>query len=133
MTELTRRCLQLHKADREKLIKVLSESLEERLLTEERFKTLYDIATDMMGNGILTGSRDFNLVLARRMIVYQLKSEGYSWSAMGRFLIRHHASIIHMWKMMDDAIRFGFKLELAYWEEFQRRLYETDKRTNQRT
>lgn len=135
MTELTRKCLQLHKTDRKRLVKILTDSLKDRQPKEERFKVLYDIATDMMGNGILTGCRNSNLVIARRMIAYQLKSEGYSWSAIGRFLVRHHAAVIHMWRMMDDAIRYEFKPELTYWQEFQRRLkeYETDTRTNQRT
>ena len=79
-------------------------------------------------------SRDFNLVLGRRFIVWQMRSEGFSWSEIGRNLIRHHATIMHMWKMMDDVFRYPemFKLELAYWEEFQNKVkeYDTNSRTN---
>ena len=134
MTELTRRCLSLDRKRRESLVKILQESLEEKEhCCDERFQTLYKIATDMFGQGILTSSRDFPLVLGRRFIAYQMREEGYSYSAIGRHLIRNHASVMHMTRMMEDCIKYQFNLEMAYWEIFQKKIkeYETNKRTNQ--
>ena len=126
MTELTRRCLSLSKLQREKLIKRLQESLNEREDDGSRFATLLKAATDVCGQGILSSSRDFNLVMGRRMIAYQMRLEGYSLMTIGKRLIRHHASIIHMVRMMEDALHFQFNLEMEYWNKFQQKIKEYD-------
>ena len=126
MTELTRRCLSLSRSQREKLIKKLQESLNEREDDGSRFATLLKAATDVCGQGILSSSRDSNLVMGRRMIAYQMRSEGYSFPSIGKRMIRHHASIIHMVRMMEDAIRYQFNLEMGYWYVFQQKILEYD-------
>lgn len=131
MTELTRRCLYLPKPDRQRLIRILTESLEEEEREDDgsRFAILYKAATDVCGQGILTSSRDFNLVMGRRMIAYQMKLEGYSFVTIGKRLMRHHASVMHMVRMMCDTMIFRFKDEMEYWNKFQEKLkeYETDR------
>lgn len=127
MTELTRQCLSLNRSKRERLVRLLQESLEKPEPADDtRFQTLYEITTDMFGNGILTSSRDYELTLGRRFIAYQMVQEGYSYSAVGRYLVRHHSSVMHMCRMMEDALRFQFKPEMAYWLLFQKRLNEKD-------
>ena len=126
MTELTRRCLSLSKSQREKLIKRLQESLNEREDDGSRFATLLKAATDVCGQGVLSSSRDFNLVMGRRMIAYQMRSEGYSFPSIGKMMVRHHASVIHMVRMMEDALRFQFNLEMGYWNLFQDKIKEYD-------
>ena len=126
MTELTRRCLSLSKSQREKLIKKLQESLNEREDDGSRFATLLKAATDVCGQGILSSSRDFNLVMGRRMIAYQMRSEGYSYPSIGKKMIRHHAAVIHMVRMMEDALHFQFNLEMGYWNLFQQKIKEYD-------
>ena len=126
MTELTRRCLSLSKSQREKLIKRLQESLNEIEDDGSRFATLLKAATDVCGKGILSSSRDFNLVMGRRMIAYQMRSEGYSFPNIEKMMVRHHASVIHMVRMMEDAIRFQFNLEMGYWYMFQQKIIEYD-------
>ena len=126
MTELTRRCLSLSKSQREKLIKRLQESLNEREDDGSRFATLLKAATEVCGNGILSSSRDFNLVMGRRMIAYQMRSEGYSFPSIGKMMVRHHASVIHMVKMMEDALHFQFDLEVGYWNMFKQKIKEYD-------
>ena len=130
MTELTRQCLSLSRDKRERLTKLLQESLSVPEPTDEvRFKVLYDIATEMFGNGILTGSRDYNLVLARRFIVYQMHNEGYSYPIIGKFLVRHHSSAIHMYKQMENIFDYPeyYALEIAQWNQFTKRTKEYDK------
>ena len=126
MTELTRKCLSLSKSQREKLIKRLQESLNEREDDGSRFATLLKAATDVCGQGILSSSRDFNLVMGRRMIAYQMRSEGYSFPSIGNMMVRHHASVIHMVRMMEDALHFQFNLEMEYWNKFQQKIKEYD-------
>ena len=128
MNELTRRCLYLNKQDRQRLIRILTESLEEEEREDDgsRFGTLYKAATEVCGQGILTSSRDFSLVMGRRMIAYQMRLEGYSLMTIGKRLIRHHASIIHMVRMMEDALHFQFNLEMEYWNKFQQKIKEYD-------
>lgn len=126
MTELTRRCLSLSKSQRERLIKRLQESLNEREDDGSRFATLLKAATDVCGQGIISSSRDFNLVMGRRMIAYQMRSEGYSFPSIGKMMVRHHASIIHMVRMMEDAMVFQFDLEMSYWTLFQKKIKEYD-------
>ena len=128
MNELTRRCLYLKKEDRQKLIRILTESLEEEEKEDDgsRFATLYKAATDVCGHGILTSSRDFNLVMGRRMIAYQMRQDGFSLMAIGKRHIKHHASVLHMVRMMEDAFTFKFKEELRYWDKFQQKIKEYD-------
>lgn len=128
MTELTRRCLDLSRQNKQRLIRILTESLETEELENDgsRFATLYKAATEVCGHGILTGSRNFNLVMGRRMIAYQMRKEGYTYTTIGKHMIRHHAAIMHMVKMMEDALSFQFELEVSYWTLFQQKIRDYD-------
>ena len=130
MTELTKQCLSLNRANRERLVKILQESMlkPEPAGDKVRFQTLYNIATAIFGNGILSGSRNYNLVLGRRFIVYQMHSEGYSYPVIGKNLGRHHASMIQMHRMMENVFDYPqyYDLEMAYWKDFQKRIKEHD-------
>ena len=130
MTELTRQCLSLNRSKRERLARLLQESLEKPEPSgDERFQILYKVATEMFGNGILTGSRDYNLVLGRRFIVYQMHNEGYSYPTIGKYLVRHHASAIHMYKQMENIFDYPeyYALEVLQWNQFQKKIKEYDK------
>ena len=109
MTELTRQCLALSYDNRVRLIKVLQGSLRDNEIARKRFEVLLLIATEVMGNGILLKSKDRNFVIGRRMIAYQMRLEGYSSPLIGRLLRRNHTSILHMERMMEDAIKFQFR------------------------
>ena len=129
MTELTRQCLSLNRVKRERLIKLLQESLDKEPNAENRFKVLYDIATRIFGNGILTRCRNYNLVLGRSFIAYQMHGEGYSFPTIGKHLIRHHASIMHMYKRMENIFDYPdyYALEISHWNEFQKKIKEHDR------
>lgn len=130
MTELAKQCLSLDRGKRERLAKLLQDSLNRPEPTDEsRFQTLYEIAKGMFGNGILTSSRDYNLVLARSFIVYQMRNEGYSYQSIGKHLVRHHASAIHMYKRMENIFDYPeyYAIEISYWKEFKKKLKEHDK------
>ena len=129
MTELITQCLTLNRGKRKELIKVLTESLERPAEKgEERFNLLFKIVTEMFGNGILSGCKQYNLVLGRRFIAYQMHNEGYTWSEIGRLLKKAHASVMHMYKMMDEVFDYPeiFFLEISQWNQFTKLLKQKE-------
>lgn len=123
MTELTKQCLNLPKGQRERLIRILTDSLmNQRVDDGSRFRHLLLVATDICGKGILSQSRDFDLVIGRSLIAYQMRKEGFSYLTISKWMGKHHATIIHMVKRMQDVIDYEFQPELRYWEEFQKRI-----------
>ena len=130
MTELTNRCLSLNREDRVKMIKLLQESLAQEIAQEEeRFQVMFKITTEMFGHGITANSRNFNLVLGRRFIAYQMVSEGYSRSLIAKLLRKCYTSVTQMLVMMDEVFKYPkiYALDIAYWNEFQYKLKEYDK------
>ena len=130
MNELTRQCLDLTKKNRKRLIKILEDSLIEKEDDGSRFHVLLSVAEDIVGKGILSRLRDLNLVVGRRMIAYQMRQEGYSPSFIGKHMLRHRTSVLHMLKMWDDAVKFKFDLELSCWEQFQKKLKEYEEKVS---
>ena len=122
MNEIVTRCLAMSRANREKLIAILEESLEEKETIQERFQTLLGCATMLMGDGILTSSRDICCVLGRQMIALQMRKEGFGWSDIGRQMGRPHSTIICLVKKMQEYLKYKtyYKNENALWEEFQK-------------
>ena len=135
MNDLTRQCLSLPIEDRELLIKTLIDSVNDEVEDNGRFSFLLRCATEVVGDGILSKSREHPLVVGRMMVAYQMRKEGYSVVAIGRRLHKHHATIVHLLKMMEDIFSFPgcFKLEEVYWYRFQQKIeeYDTDIRSNQ--
>lgn len=128
MNELTRQCLALSMEDKEQLIKVLNASIIDEIEDDGRFHVLLKIATEIVGDGILTRSRDYNCVMGRKMIAWQMREEGYSLQAIGRRMGRHHATILHLLRLMEDMFKFPgcFKTDEAYWKQFTKRIKEYD-------
>lgn len=128
MMELTRQCLALSYDNRVRLIKVLQGSLRDNEIAAKRFHVLLTIASNVVGHGIMGKSKDLKPVIGRRLIAYQMRQEGYSSPLIGRLLGKNHTSVLHMESMMEDAIRFQFRPELTYWEEFKQKLQEYEEK-----
>lgn len=127
MNELTRQCLMLPEWEKIRLINNLKASMvEEPEVGQGRFSVLYRAATDMVGKGILSSSRLRELVVGRMMIVYQMRTEGYTLKAIGRYMIRHHASVYQLQKRMEDVLKYPkiFSDEIMMWNEFQEKIKE---------
>lgn len=122
MNEIVTRCLAMSKANREKLIAILEQSLEEKDNIQERFQTLLGCATMILGDGILTTSRDMLCVLGRQMVALQMRSEGFGWSDIGRQMGRPHSSVICLARKMEDILKYKthYRNENAIWDEFQK-------------
>jgi hypothetical protein len=132
MKELTRQCLALPTSKRAQLIRILEKSLindsQKADGINERFNALLAIAESIVGKGILGKFKDTELVIGRRMIAYQMRQDGYPLKKVGNLLKKNHATILHMERMMADAIRYHFRPELTYWEEFKRKLQEYEEK-----
>ena len=130
MTDLTRQCLSLSKVRRERLIRLLQASLEKPMIEsiEDRFKMLLEVATEVVGIGIMTKFKDYNLVMGRRMITYVLRNEGCSFGEIGRLLNRDHASIRAAYVNMLNVFEYPkmYELEMSYWTLFQKLLKEKE-------
>lgn len=127
MNELTRQCLMLPEWEKIRLINNLKASMvEEPEVGKGRFSVLYRAATDMVGKGILSSSRLREKVVGRMMIVYQMRTEGYTLKAIGRYLIRHHASVYQLQLRMEDVLKYPkiFSDEIRMWNEFQEKIKE---------
>lgn len=127
MNELTQQCLMLPEWEKVRLINDLKISMEEDPQTGQgRFSVLYKAATDIVGKGILSSSRLRGKVVGRMMIVYQMRTEGYSLKSIGRYLIRHHASVYQLQKRMEDVLKYPkiFSDEIRMWNEFQEKIKE---------
>lgn len=100
--------------------------VEEPQTGQSRFSVLYKAATDIVGKGILSSSRLRELVIGRMMIVYQLRTEGYSLKTIGRYLVRHHASVYQLQRKMEDVLKYPkmFADETRMWNEFQEKIKE---------
>lgn len=131
MTELTKQCLNLPFDRRARLAKILNESLfKGEDMATRRFYILLPIAENLVGVGVLDKTKDIELVIGRRMIAYQMRQEGFSLQTIGTLLGKHHTTIMHMVNMMEDAIKFQFRPELTYWEEFQQKLKEHEEKVS---
>lgn len=93
-----------------------------------RFFTLYNMAKELCGEGILTNSRLPEPVLGRKLIIYQMRTEGFPLKTIGRYLHRTHTSVLHLQKQMQNAIDYPhiFHKEMRFWENFQKKLKEND-------
>ena len=129
ITELTQKILLLKRTQIARVVKILQEFLDKpEPLNKDRFQTVYSIAAEMFGRGILTQSRIYPLVLGRRFIAYQMRDDGYSIQDIASCLVRTTQSVVYSLKAMDDVFKNPnvFQLEMAYWNEFQKRLKEKD-------
>lgn len=125
MNELTRQCLMLPEWEKVRLINNLKASMVEEPQTGQgRFSVLYKAATDIVGKGILSSSRLREKVVGRMMIVYQMRDEGYSLEAIGRYLIRHHTSVYQLQRKMEDVLKYPkmFSTEIMMWNEYQEKI-----------
>lgn len=135
MNELMRQCLSLPLEDRKKLSSLLCDSIADETTDNGRFDVIVRAASEAVGTGIINFSRDHKCCLGRQMVAYQMRLEGYTLQAIGRRLLRHHASVAYMVKIMEDAFRYpvAFKEEMRYWKEFTNKLqtYDIHSRTTQ--
>ena len=72
----------------------------------------------------LNNSRKREDVAGRMCIAYQLRTDGYSTSEIGKMVGRDHATILYLCKQMEVCIAYptSYRSEYDMWEEFHNML-----------
>lgn len=127
---LIRECLELRQEHKKRLIDILQESMKIDESDDSRFKLLLGFATELCGNGIMTRTTEPMSALGRNMIAYQLRSEGYTSSRIGRLLKRNHSTVCSMIAKINDLIEYPnvFVEEEEIWNKFQQKIEEHDEK-----
>jgi len=89
---------------------------DEYISADERYRQLLKAAEKVFEMKMNTKSREANNVMIRRFIAYKMRSEGFSFQAIGRVMNRSHASIIYLVNQVKDY----FSLPNAYKEETEK-------------
>ena len=118
---LVRRCIALPKEEKMYLIRQMQSTMQdEREDDGTRFHELYKAATAVVGGGIMSDSKIRSAVLGRKMIVYKMWEEGYSYQSISEYMNRERSSVRHLRKHMDDALALPhvYKYEVECWKKF---------------
>lgn len=126
MSEIEKQCLSLPKKERERLAKVLMESLEETKLTLHK---IHDVVVKVMGVEIIGPGRNLYLSVGRTIFTHFACCEGYSEHKIGDYLNKDHSTVHYMKEKMKEWFELpGFyKIENKLYEQVRKELYETDR------
>ena len=115
----------------EDLIRPTSENVLRRLLENNqcppsigaRFPAVMSAAEQASGRRLSNARSKENTTL-RAFIAYQLRSEGYSYSDIGRMLRRDHSTVMHLCGVMRDmlSVPTAYRSEMEMYREFERLL-----------
>jgi hypothetical protein len=75
---------------------------------------LYGIVTKVFEDDILHGRRYRNVVDARKVYSYIMHQEGYTYSEIGRFMLKNHATILHHCNDAPHILKFDHELKEKY-------------------
>ena len=126
MSELEQKCLSLSKAKRERLAKILMESLEE---TKKSLDEIHDVIVKVIGFEFIRPGRNLYLSVGRTIFTHFACLEGYSESKIGDYLHKDHSTVHWMkdrMKMWFEVPEF-YKTENKLYEQVRKELYETDR------
>lgn len=131
MTRLLEEALQLSVEQKKQMIYVLKNSLEDKRI-DERFKQLKKAADEVIGENILSDSRERPVVFGRRMVAYVMRKEGNSLESVGRRLNKDHSTICTLCKGMEDILQYPkfFKEETEAWKRFKNMVDYDDSRAS---
>ena len=108
----------------------LQHSLEkpEPLNVEERFQFLFSIVTDIMGDVVLSKTKERKAVIARRLIAYQMRLDDISYRKIGLCLNIDRTTASLSYEIMQRAFEYPkmYSQEIHYWVQFQKRLKEKE-------
>lgn len=128
MEELMHQYKRLSSCERIQLLNEIRRLLaDERLKrAKARFKVLLKAATVLVGPGITTPCRNRELVIGRMMIIYQMRSEEFTYQIIGKLLHRAHSSVYSLQVKMEDVLKYPYiyREENDYWKKFQKLIRE---------
>ena len=125
---LYRRISLLTKEERKQLaFRILDSITEEEMDHQDRYDMLVSKAEYATGHE-LTMSKCRNNTIIRRFVADRLFKDGYGWTEIGRLMGRHHASVISMYRAMQDmkSLPSVYKKELLQYKMFNELVEEFD-------
>jgi chromosomal replication initiation ATPase DnaA len=128
MSEIENRCLALSKAEKRRLVDLLTLSLAQaEKLSLDR---IHEVVVNICGIDIKTKTRDRESYVGRVIFSYIAILEGYTESTIGAYIDRDHSTVHGMknefvcWCQLPTM----FKAELKLYEQVRTELnYETDR------
>lgn len=82
--------------------RILEERPEARPTAEERYAELLPVAESVIGKR-MDQSRGIYDVMIRRFVAFRLRSEGYAYTDIAAAMGRHHSTVIHYVRTMQDC------------------------------
>lgn len=128
MNKFEEYCISLPQGQKMRLVGLLRKSLQP-YPSGKTFELMHDAIVKVIGNEVLTKSRNRTLVIGRTILAYSCACLGWSEHTIGECLQRDHASINIMKKNMRNWIKFPqvFKKENELYVKF---LKEWDNETD---
>lgn len=77
---------------------------------------------DVAPKDLLSRSRDMRLCFPRHIICTIMRERGYSYSRIGRCLLRDHATVIYGIRVLENALRVrkGYENFVAMYEDIKK-------------
>ena len=125
MSEIEKQCLSLSRGERERLAKILMESLED---TKMSLDEIHDVVVKVIGFEFIMPGRDIHQSVGRTIFSYFAYIEGYSEYKIGEYLHRDHSTVHYMKERMKDWLFMPnyYKQEYNWYEQVKKELYETN-------
>ena len=125
MSEIEQKCLSLSKEERERLIQVLTNSLNEAKLSLDE---IHDAIVKVVGFEFVPHSRSYYQVVSRIIFVHFAISEGYTESKIGEYLSKNHSTVHQMKNRVKDWLSYPqyYGAESIWVELVRKKLYETE-------
>lgn len=126
MSEIEKQCLSLSKNKRERLAKILMESLED---TKKSLDEIHDVVVKVLGFEFIRPGRNLYLSVGRTIFAHFAIVEGYTESKVGEYLHKDHSTVhwmkakMRVWFEMPDF----YKTENKLYDRVKKELYETDR------
>ena len=80
------------------------------------------LAAGVSASSVRSPTRVSGACLARRLISYELKQRGHTYSQIGSILNRDHTTIMHHYREMEYRLGRGFRLEQYAYNWFKKLL-----------
>lgn len=131
MNKFERYCISLPQGQKQRLIGLLKESINQ-YASGKTFEMLHMAIVRIVGNEVISGSRLREVVIGRAILAYTCAIEGWSETAIGELLQRDHSTVNIMKKKMREWLKAPhiFKKENEMYVKYLRELKnEADTRT----
>lgn len=111
--------------ERKALYMAIGESLRPQVPSlEDRYRAVRLALESVTGHPLDLKSRTREATLERAVVAYQLLSEGFSTTKVGKVIGRNHATVIHARHLIEDIFLYSrlYSYEFHLWINFKKAL-----------